>query len=114
MVLYHIAQLTDAIVVSPSPFNADLFSNRDLHVVNATLIPLGIDKPVSKPQHQQVLHRLLTQVMVNPVNVALVEKASQGLIDLAGGGQAFANGFFKNDSAGTRQALIIVQPFANR
>ena len=38
MVLHHVPQLTDTIVVGPTPFDTDLFSNRDLHVIDTALI----------------------------------------------------------------------------
>ena len=89
-----LAQLTDAIVVSPSPFNADLFSNRDLHVVNATLIPLGIDKAIGKSQHQKVLHRLFAQVVIDSVDILVIEKLSECFIDLSRRIEALANRLF--------------------
>ena len=83
VVLHHIAQLPDTVVVSPATFYAHLLGHRNLYVINATLVPLRIDKPVGKPKHQQVLHGLLTEVMINAVDVSLGEEARQGLIDFA-------------------------------
>ena len=40
MVLHHVPQLTDTIVVGPTPFDTDFFGNRDLHVIDTALIPL--------------------------------------------------------------------------
>ena len=40
MVLHHVPQLPDTIVIGPTPLDTDFFSNRDLHVIDTALIPL--------------------------------------------------------------------------
>ena len=51
MVLHHVAQLTHAVVVSPTALDTHLFSDRDLNVVNAALVPLRVDKSICEPQY---------------------------------------------------------------
>ena len=106
MVLHHVTQLTHAIVISPTTLDPHLFRNRDLNVVDATLIPLRVDKPVSKSQHQEVLDRLFAKVVIDAVDILLFEKSCECFIDLTRGIEALANGFFKHDAAWARQTSI--------
>ncbi len=82
MVLNHIPQLADVIVVTPPPFNTDGFCCCNLDVVNATVVPLRVDHTIRKPQCQQVLHGLFTQVMINTVDVAFVKTIGHSAIDV--------------------------------
>ena len=106
MVLHHVTQLTHAVVISPTALNAHLFRNRDLNVINATLIPLGIDKPIGKSQHQEVLDRLFAKVVIDSVDILLFEESRQCFIDLTRGIKALTNWFFKDDAAWARQTSI--------
>ena len=114
MVLHHVAQLTHAVVISPTALNAHLFRNRDLNVINATLIPLGIDKAIGKSQHQKVLDRLFAQVMIDSIDILLIEKLSECFIDLSRRIKALTNRLFKNDTARSIQAAVCTQLFTNR
>ncbi len=40
VVLHHVSQLSDAVVVCPAPFYTYLLGHCNLHVVNAALVPL--------------------------------------------------------------------------
>ena len=94
MVLHHIAQLTHPVVVGPTPLDPHLFCNGDLNMINATLIPLGIDKAIGKSQHQKVLDRLFAQVVIDSVDILLIEKLSECFIDLSRRIEALANWLF--------------------
>ena len=60
MVLHHIAQLPDLIVIRPATFDPYHLADRDLDVVNTGVIPLTVDKAVGKAQNKQVLDGLFT------------------------------------------------------
>ena len=63
-------------------------------MINATLIPLGIDKAIGKSQHQKVLHRLFAQVVIDSVDILVIEKLSECFIDLSRRIEALANRLF--------------------
>ena len=49
MVLHHISQLPNLIVVFPAPLNANRLGDRDLNMINARVVPLRINQPVGEP-----------------------------------------------------------------
>ena len=52
MVLHHVAQLPDLVVIRPSTLDAHQFPYRDLNVINAGVVPLAIDETVRESQNQ--------------------------------------------------------------
>ena len=68
MVLHHVAQLSDLVVIGPSTLNAYHFPYRDLNVINAGVVPLAIDEAVCETQNQQILDRFFTQIVVDSVD----------------------------------------------
>ena len=66
----------------------------DLHVVDVAVVPDRLEDRVGEPEHEDVLHRLLAQVMVDAEDLALAERAVDGLGQLAGpSARSWPNGF---------------------
>lgn len=105
MVLQHVARSTRAIVIGAAILHTDGFQYADLHVIDMPVTPERLEQCVAKAQRQQVLHGLLAQKMINAEDPGFVEHTAYGVIDLAGGGQAFAQGFFQYDTG-----LVVGQP----
>ena len=82
MVLYHVAQLTDLVVIGPATFDTHHFTDRNLHVINAGVIPLTVDKAIGKSQYQQVLYGFLTQVVIDSINRLFIEILGECFVDL--------------------------------
>jgi hypothetical protein len=57
--------------------------HRDLHVVDVAPIPDGLEHPVGEPERQDVLDGLLSQVVVDPEDLGLVERLVERPIQLA-------------------------------
>ncbi len=51
-----------------------LLGHGDLHVVDVLRVPQRLEDAVGEAQHQQVLHRLLAEVVVDAVGLALGER----------------------------------------
>ena len=49
-----------------------LFADGDLDVIDGLAVPEPLEDRVGEPEHQDVLHRLLAQVMVNAEDLLLV------------------------------------------
>ena len=96
MVLHHVAQLPGLVEVAPAAFDADLLGHGDLHVGDVVLVPLGLEEAVGEAQGDQVLHRLLAQVMVDPVDAAFREEPGDCLVDLAGRLQVMTDGLLQH------------------
>ncbi len=82
MVLNHIPQLADIIVITPTPLNTDGFCCRNLDMINAAVVPLRVDHTIRKPQCQQVLYSFFTQVVINAVDIAFVKTIGHGAVDV--------------------------------
>ena len=68
------------VVASPVP-HAHRLGHGDLDVVDVVAVPNGLEKGVGEAEGEDVLHGLLAQVVVDPVDLALVEKAGKGGVE---------------------------------
>ena len=80
MVLNHVAQGAGPVVVVAAGLDARLLGDRDLHMIDEVAVPQRLDHQVGEAEHQQVLHGLLRQVVVDAVDLVLVEVAVQKLV----------------------------------
>ncbi len=62
--------------------DADLLVHGDLHVIDMVAIPDRLEHAIGKAQHQDVLHRLLAEIVIDPVDLLLVHQAEQFLVQL--------------------------------
>ena len=73
MILEHVAHDAGRVVVAGPAADADFFRHRDLHVIDVVAIPDRLENRVRKPQHQQVLHGLFAEVVVDAIDLPLGE-----------------------------------------
>ena len=76
MVLHHISDDPKLIKISTTTLRAKRFLEGYLDTGNAISVPGGSKDHVAKPEADEVLHHLLAQVVVNPVQL-LREKLLQ-------------------------------------
>ena len=84
MVLDDVARRADAVVVRRAAADADVLGHRDLDVVDVVGVPDRLEQLVGEAQRQQVLHRLLAEVVVDPEDVVRVEDVRDDVVELAG------------------------------
>ena len=96
MVLHHVADGASLFVKLAASLDAELFRHRDLHAVNVIAVPDGLEKAVGKAEDQQVLDRLLAEIVVDAKDVVLGKHLMQGVVQLACRHQVAAEGFFQN------------------
>jgi hypothetical protein len=113
VVLDHVAQLAGLVEVAPAAFDADGFGNGDLHVGDVILVPLGFEQAVGETQGDQVLHRVLAQVMVDAIGAVFREEARHRVVHFAGRLQVVADGLFQHYAGALGQARL-GQPGADR
>ena len=77
MVGHHIPQRADCVIKAAPVPNAEHFLDRDLHMIDVVSVLDRLEHPVSKAQHQDVLYGLLTEIMVDTVDLVLVEDAQE-------------------------------------
>ena len=73
VVLHHVAQRARLFVVAGARADAFLLGHGDLHVVDVLLVEQRLEDAVGEPEHQDVLDGLLSQVVIDAVDLALVE-----------------------------------------
>ena len=98
MVLQHVAQRAGAVVVIGTVLDADRLGHGDLHMVDEVAVPQGLDQRVGKTEHQQVLHRLLAEKVIDAVDLLLVEMLVQQAIEHLRRFEVFAKGLFDHDA----------------
>ena len=74
VVLDHVAQRADAVVVARTALDAERLGDGDLDLVDVVGAQHRLDEPVREPEHEDVLHRLLAEEVVDAED--LVSRAS--------------------------------------
>jgi len=80
MVLHDIADGPDFFVKGAAALHAELFRHGDLNVLHVVSIPDRLQEGVGEAEKQQVLHRLLAQVVVDAKDGAFLEYLVQGTV----------------------------------
>ena len=78
----HVAQRAGLLVVRAAVLDAQRLRGGDLHEVHVAPVPDRLEDAVGEAQHQQVLHRLLGQVVVDAVDLPLVEHLPDDAVQL--------------------------------
>src|SRR5581483_5184852 len=90
MVLEHVANRPRALVERRPPLDPDRLRDRDLDMVDELPVPDRLEDPVREAQGEQVLDRLLAEVVVDPVNLVLLEVRQELAVQRARGGAVVA------------------------
>ena len=71
MVLDHVADGAGLLVVGRAAFDAEGLGDGDLDVVDVLAVPDRLEYAVGEPEREDVLHRLLAEVMVDAIDLFL-------------------------------------------
>ena len=77
-----------------TPPDAEFLIHRYLDVIDMIAIPDRFEHAVGKTQHQDVLHGLLAEVMINPVDLVLVKQLQELGVQCPGGCEIGAERLF--------------------
>ena len=105
VVLEHVAEHADTIVVAAAAADRHFLGHRDLHVIDVVAVPYRFENAVGEPQDHQVLDRLLAQVMINAIDLAFLENLVHRLVELLGRSQIGAEGLLDHQAAGCRRLV---------
>ena len=86
------------VVVAGPALDADRLGHRDLDVVDHVRGPEPLEDGVGEAQRQQVLHRLLAEVVVDPEDLLLGEDLADRVVDRAGRLQVLADRLLQHDA----------------
>ena len=73
MVGNHIPQGAGCVIETAAMPNPQLLRDRYLHVIDVIAIPDRFEHAIGEAQHQDVLDRLLAQIVIYPVDLVLIE-----------------------------------------
>ena len=76
VVLHHVAQRAGALVIIGAALQPDRLGDGDLHVVDVRRVPQRLEQHVGEPQREQVLDRLLAEIMVDAERAVLGKGAA--------------------------------------
>src|ERR1700688_1464652 len=99
MVRHHVAQRARRIVKAAALFHADRFGDRDLYMIDVIAIPDGLQQTIAKAQNHDVLHGLLTEIMVDAEDLIFPQVLPKYAIELSGRGKIGSEGFFDHHPA---------------
>ncbi len=114
MVLQHVAQRAVFVVIAQAVADTDGFGDRNLHVIDRTRGPQRLENGVAEAQRQQVLHRFLTEIVVDAEGARFVEGVADGVVDDLGRRQVTADRLFDDDAVRRMAEAGGAQLFANR
>ena len=93
VVLDHVAGRAHAVVIPGPAAGADVLGHGDLDMVHIVGVPQRLEQLVGEAQRQDVLHRLLAQVMIDPEHRVRREHRLHDVVELPGRFQVMPNGF---------------------
>ncbi len=99
MVRHHVAQGAGRLVKLAAPLHAHSLRHGDLHVINPIAVPDRFKHPVGEAECHDVLHRVLSEEMVNPEDLVLAQRAQDAGIQLARRVQAVAERLLEHHPA---------------
>jgi hypothetical protein len=97
MILHHVAQRAGVVVIAAAMFHAHGFGDGDGHIINVATIPHRLEQRIGKTKCQNVLHRLLAEIMINPKDLGFVEAGGKNGVQGARRFQIVANRFLNHD-----------------
>jgi len=98
VVLDHVPQRPRALVVGAPVLDPDLLGHGHLHVIDVAPVPDRLEEGIGESERQDVLHRLLPEVVVDPENLGLVEHRGENPVQRPGGFQVPPEGLLHHDA----------------
>ncbi len=98
MVLDHVPERARIVVIGHTRFQADGFGDRNLDVVDVIGVPDRFEQDVGEAQREQVLHRLLAEIVIDAVNPLLGKSGGNRVVDLAAAGEIGTKRLFQPDA----------------
>src|SRR6185437_7104127 len=98
MVLEHVAQHAGLVVIVAAPFDLDLLGDGDLYVVDKIVVPQRLEQSVGETENQDVLHRLLAEIVIDAIDLVFAEHTAKDLIKLPRGSQVVTKRFLDDQT----------------
>ena len=98
VVLHHVAQRARLLIERAAALDADLFRGGDLNVIDIVPVPDGLEDAVGEAEDEDVLHRLLAQVMIDAEDLFFGEYTVHFIVQRARRGQVMAEWLFDDQA----------------
>ena len=107
VVLEHVTGGADGVVEGGPGADADVLGHGDLHRVDVLGVPQRLEQVVREPQRQDVLDRLLAQVVVDPEHVLAGEDVVDQVVERLGRGQVVAERLLHHHAAPAAGLVVV-------
>ena len=98
MVLHHIAQRPGRLIERPATFDPDALRRRNLDVVDIVPVPHVLEDAVREAEHQDVLHRLFAEIVIDAEDLVFVEHLVHLIVQRLGRLQIVAERLLDDDA----------------
>ena len=85
VILHHVAERAGPLVIAAPSLDPDLLGDGDLHAVDVAAVPERFLHRVGEAEGEDVLHRLLAQIVIDTVDLRLGEAFGQKDVQIVGG-----------------------------
>ena len=104
VVLDDVADRAGLVVEAAAALDAEVLRHRDLHALDVGPVPERLEERIREAEEQHVVDGALAEVVVDPEDVALDERAEQDPIQLARRGEVLPEGLLDDDAGALRAA----------
>ena len=110
VVLHHVPASPGFLVVPGAGANALLLGHRELNVINVLRVPERLEHRIGEAQDQQVLHGLLSEVVIDPEDLRFLERTRQDFVDRPGAREVPAHRLLHDDAGDRSLARLGYEP----
>ena len=110
VILHHVAQCARLLVIAGALADPFFLRHRDLDVIDVLLIEQRFEDAVGEAEHENVLDRFLTQIVIDAVDLPLVEDRSDRVVDRSGRGQIASDGLLDDQPRERRRIRRADEP----
>ena len=99
VVRHHVAERTGLLVELAALLHAHRLRHSDLHVIDPIAIPDRLEQPIGETERHDALDRVLSQKMIDPKDLVLVQRVQDAGVQLARRIQATTERLLNHDAA---------------
>ena len=98
MVLDHVADRARFLIVTAASLDAQRLGDGDLHMIDVSAVPDGLEGDVGEAQRRGVLHRFLAEIVIDAENISLEEDGADHIVDGRGALAVSADRLLNDDA----------------
>jgi hypothetical protein len=98
MVLEHVTEAPRFFVVAAAVLDAQRFGRGYLNMVDVLTVPDRLDDRIGKPEREDVLDGVLSEIVINPKDLLFIQGALDGVAEITGAAEVAAEWLFDHDA----------------